>query len=219
ELRLVQFLEGLILLRCGKLDLAVEMLRGIPARSDGGGASLDERVQALLCHAEVLRGDLHAAERHLANAQRHNTSSAATLTVHAYLRMAQDNAASAEGLLKQALHVDSTCPEALLRMGQLLLGEGQLDTAIEYLQKCLRQPLDSPTFGAGERCCANIYLCVAFHKRSAASDQTAGSAVPSESVGRSWTPSLLTLLKLGRCSSSSVASCAVQDRLARVHFL
>lgn len=164
ELRLVRFLEGVTHMRKGALDSALECLHhaaSMPSKGD----SLDEKFQSMLCHIEVLRGSLPAAERHLSRAETHGCSPETRATA-AFLRMAQGQPAEAEKQLRAALQADSNCSVVLLRMGRLLMLQGQLVIAVEFLQKCLLQPSNSPFFGRAERGSAHVYMNLAHHQRA-----------------------------------------------------
>lgn len=164
ELRLVRFLEGVTHMRQGALDSAVECLHhaaSMPSKGD----SLDEKIQSMLCHTEVLRGSLPAAERHLSRAETHGRSPETRATA-AFLRMAQGQSAEAEEQLREALKADRSCSVVLLRMGRLLMLQGQLVIAVEFLQKCLLQPSNSPFFGRAERGSAHVYMSLAHHQHA-----------------------------------------------------
>eukprot|EP00930_Biecheleria_cincta_P043535 TRINITY_DN29885_c0_g1_i1.p1 TRINITY_DN29885_c0_g1~~TRINITY_DN29885_c0_g1_i1.p1 ORF type:complete len:897 (+),score=182.68 TRINITY_DN29885_c0_g1_i1:127-2817(+) len=175
ELRLVRFLEGVTLMRQGALDSAVECLHhaaNMPTKGD----SLDEKIQSMLCHTEVLRGSLSTAERHLSRAMTRGRSPETRATA-AFLRMAQGQQAEAEEQLREALKADRSCSVVLLRMGRLLMLQGQLVIAVEFLQKCLLQPSSSPFFGSAERSSAHVYMSLAQHQRGLGVSGQAPSAL------------------------------------------
>jgi len=83
----------------------------------------------------------------------------------AYLRQVQGDLEAARSFLQRALAADKNSPMALLHMGYLLLCQEQLELAVQYLQKCLQQPLGTLAYGASQKGSAHLYLCVAHHWR------------------------------------------------------
>lgn len=209
ELKLARTLKGLSQLSLGLLDQAVEALRCASLQdSDEAGASRwcwDEAIQSALGFAETLRGDFAAADRHLDLARRlaGPSPSADVLVSSAYLRRAQGDVDSAQSFLQRALAADKNSPVALLHMGYLLLcQEQQLEVAIQFLQKCLQQPIGTLAYGAAQRGMAHLYLCVAHHLRGVAEGRL-GEHVASDLVAQEH---FLTAHSLQPCLRRALAS-------------
>jgi tetratricopeptide (TPR) repeat protein len=168
ELRLAKFVESWALLRSGHLDAAAHTLQSLPF-AGRSNSSFEEQAQTLLAYIQVLQGNVHFAEKSIEKARGSLPNcSSVTLSIAGYVHLIQGKFDTAEQTLREALLRDPSSSEALLRMGQLLLRQQKLEVAVEYLQKALRQSLDTPSFGLAERCCAHVYLCLAHHYRGTA---------------------------------------------------
>jgi len=84
------------------------------------------------------------------------------LAAAAYLALAKGKLDAAQALLNGALKTYKDDPVLLLWTGYCALCSGQFEIAVQYLQKCLRQPA-SLAFSAPDRGQANLYLAVAWH--------------------------------------------------------
>lgn len=204
-LDLAHFLEALCNYRCSELAAAQDLARNSLARDP---CKLRERLWGLLCRVEVLNGNLMAAE-HCYQEALQLGQCIDTKTAGAVLRMVQMQWDDAEEILQEVLNnppgedgCDSNCPEALLLHAQLLLRQMQHDLALEYLQKCLRQPF-TLFFGRMEQSLAHLASCLCYHhlasRRDRGDSAASGRQGDSESspTGQRW-PTLFGLLTGGR---------------------
>mmetsp|Transcript_97860 Transcript_97860/g.277006 ORF Transcript_97860/g.277006 Transcript_97860/m.277006 type:complete len:908 (-) Transcript_97860:383-3106(-) len=168
ELRLVWTLRGLTQLRMGDPDRAVDSFKCAMGEGNGADDHWGDTVLSMLGMAETLRGNYAAAQQHLEAGvlASHGSPPADVLVSRAYLMQAQGDDEAAKALLKRALQLDKSSPIALLRMGHLLLCQGQLDRAIQFLQKCLQQPSGTLAYGTAQKGAAHLYLCVACHLKA-----------------------------------------------------
>eukprot|EP00928_Gymnodinium_smaydae_P018382 TRINITY_DN16998_c1_g2_i2.p1 TRINITY_DN16998_c1_g2~~TRINITY_DN16998_c1_g2_i2.p1 ORF type:complete len:988 (-),score=251.96 TRINITY_DN16998_c1_g2_i2:74-3037(-) len=206
QLKLARMLLGLTQLRSGgprALDVAV---RTLSEAADDGGEGVegdqarqyrrwDVMIYSTLAVAEALRGTFAEADRCLARARAAAVASAGAeaaeaaaaaeveplLTSAAFVQQAQGNYEAAQSLAQRCLaRVDDGHPVALLQIGYLMLRQGQLERAIQFLQKSVGRREPTLAYGAAQRGTAFLYLCVAHHWR--ASGGGAGSSSPSSSV-------------------------------------
>ncbi|CAE8644086.1 unnamed protein product, partial [Polarella glacialis] len=190
ELKLARALQGLAHLRAGRTHEASVALSaafsvgvglfGSSAEVGNAGVglrTLQQSITANLATAKVLQGDLAAASSLLESALQEAGDgflSAEILCSAAYLKMATLDYETAKDHLQQALDMEQDCPTVLLRMGYLLLCQQDFDGAVQFLQKCIRQPAGSLTFSSADMGTAHIYLCIAWHCRAAAQAPNAG---------------------------------------------
>lgn len=184
-LQLTQLLKGITLLRIGEIETAIRTLfaatTGTTLSSSFAGGSVaceaadvsgrgqDWQLQTIwqtLSHAEILRGDLAAAQRHMESAAQiaGPACDPDVLVGKAYLHQAREEWEEAERLLRQCLRLDNSSGLALLRMGYVLLCRDQVDRSIQFFQKC-RERRHGLKFGKAQRGAAHIYLCIAHHWR------------------------------------------------------
>jgi len=179
QLKQALALRGLAQLRAELADEAVHSLTAAGNFSCGTAqrtrTPLDDAVTANLIRAKVLLEDLPGAQQILSTAG--NLQSSELLAAAAYFELAKGELVAAQALLNRAMVTDKDSPVLLLWAGYLLLRHGQLDTAIQYLQKCLRQPAGTLAFSSADRGKALLYLAVAWHCRKAEPDSKASSCM------------------------------------------
>jgi len=174
ELRVARVVQGITHFRTGDLPACIESLSSVGSlpRSSGPESTLkswdwEAMTWPILVTAEALQGNFAVAERYSMQAMQacEAQSNAGLMESAAFLRQAQGDLVGAEALLETCLEADDSSPLALLRMGYLLLCRRHFDRAIQFFQKCVRQPSRTLLFGPAEKGVAHLYLCVAYHLR------------------------------------------------------
>jgi tetratricopeptide (TPR) repeat protein len=224
--------KGVTHLNAGFPERAIETLR-LAAR-EAADRWADENIESFLGLAEILRGDMAAAERHLEQARRLGMGPPAgpdVLVNTAYLRQAQGDLEAAHALLSQCLDTFKSNAMALLRMGYVLLCQENFDQAVQFLQKCLQQPAGTLTYGTSQKGVAHLYLSIALHfrniERSTAS--VSGSAAHEQAAeeqfrnGHELLPHfsralLEHLLAVAASGTGSAAHASLPSRIGMVDF-
>jgi tetratricopeptide (TPR) repeat protein/tRNA A-37 threonylcarbamoyl transferase component Bud32 len=197
-----------------QFDLAAETLH---VTAQEAPSPLDEHIEKTLGLVETLRGNLAEAERHLEKARNQRAPGqqvAPDILVNtAYLQHWRGDHEVAQNLLWQCFESSHENAMALLRMGYVSLCQEKVDLAVQFLQKCLKQPSGTLTYGACQKGAAHFYLSVALHLRAcAASSSSSEDASSHEQFARGhemlpdFASGLADCLLGGGASSSSTPS-------------